>query len=247
MEFMNIEKFVEDLDARTEMKNRTPHGDGIPPQMQQQQQQPQEQQQQQESFINAPPTPMEMLARWQDWDSKQQQILRQTHNVENCHRAVFNPTYMFNPTTPPQLAPITDPDGLQAQIDKIESRFSGVSFADVDVAYRKNFLVTVETKTANLMTRTMQKCALYHRQSQEYISLKEYDAEIERLRREQKMAVALIGSCIGNKIGDAHGGGRETRKSSGERETCKSRGGRGKRRRIVSMADDTECDDSQES
>lgn len=185
-----------------------------------------------ETILKRPISAMEMLSQWQDWDRNQQQILRQQFASKSpCHRAVFTPQSQFAPSVAPVLAPIADPDFLQTTIDNIAAKFQGVHFEKEDVAYRKNFLMTVESKIANLMARTMRKCHQYSRQKHEYESLREYDAEISRLRDDIEIATALIGGCVGNRTGEADGGGRVSRKDA-------------KKRKIIPMEDDEMAGDT---
>lgn len=172
-----------------------------------------------ETILQRPISAMEMLSQWQEWDKNQQQILRQQcASNSDCHRAVFTPQSQFTPIVAPVLAPIVDPDFLQASIDKIAAKFKGVHFMKEDVAFRKSFLMTVDSKISNLMARTMRKCHQYSRQKQEYESLREYDAEISRLRDDIELATALIGGCVGNRTGELDGGGRESRKDAKKRK-----------------------------
>lgn len=171
------------------------------------------------TFIKQPANPMQMLAQWSDWDAKQQQIIRQSQNIGSCQRAMYTPSLAFNPTVEPVLAPIANVDALQTQIDTIAANFSGVRFDKEDIAYRKNFLATVDGKIQARMNSTMIKCAQWQRQKTEYQSLVEYDAEITRLSNEIQISVALIGGCIGNLNGEALGEGRADRKERKKRRT----------------------------
>jgi len=146
-----------------------------------------------EAFIRQPESLAGMMNQWMAWDAKEQQLLRQNCNVAAGTRGVYTPAEVFAPKQLPQLAPVPDPRGLEAQIQKIEGQFAGVDFSDEEIVSRKAFLGRVEKQAADLMANTARKCALWHRQAVEYRSLAEYDAEIMRLRVEKKTAISMVG------------------------------------------------------
>jgi len=146
-----------------------------------------------ESFIQQPPSLLGIVNQWMAWDAKEQQMIRQNCGVDAGTRGVYTPATTFAPKQLPQLTPIADPKGLEEQIQNILVKFNGVSFADEDIASRKAFLGRVEKQGADLMAKTARQCALWNRQQIEYKSLAEYDAEVMRLRAEQKIAMAMGG------------------------------------------------------
>jgi len=127
------------------------------------------------------------------WDAKEQQMIRQNCGVDAGTRGVYTPPTTFAPKQLPQLTPIADPKGLEEQIQNIVGKFNGVIFTDEEIASRKAFLGRVEKQGADLMAKTARQCALWSRQQIEYKSLAEYDAEVIRLRAEQKIALAMGG------------------------------------------------------
>jgi len=150
-----------------------------------------------ESFIRQPESLAGMMNQWMAWDAKEQQLLRQNCNVTAGTRGVYTPAEVFAPKQLPQLAPVADPRGLEAQIQKIEGQFVGVDFSEEEIVSRRAFLGRVDKQAQDLMASTARKCAIWHRQAIEYKSLAEYDAEIMRLRAEKKVAIAM--SCCRKK------------------------------------------------
>jgi len=146
-----------------------------------------------ESFIHQPPSLLGVVNQWMAWDAKEQQMIRQNCGVDAGTRGVYTPPTTFAPKQLPQLTPIADPKGLEEQIQNIVGKFNGVIFTDEEIASRKAFLGRVEKQGADLMAKTARQCALWSRQQIEYKSLAEYDAEVIRLRAEQKIALVMSG------------------------------------------------------
>jgi len=156
------------------------------------------------TFLRQPESLQGIMNQWMAWDAKEQQMLRQNCGVDATTRGVYTPPVVFAPKQLPQLAPIADPRGLQAQIQQIEGKFNGVIFTDEELAARKAFLGRVEKQAQDCMAVAARKCQIWHRQAVEYRSLSEYDAEIMRLRAELKIALAMSGG--------KRGGSRKKRK-----------------------------------
>jgi len=142
----------------------------------------------------------EPLASWanrlSNWDTKEQQMLRQQSGAPPGTRTVWTPPSTFAPRNLPLLATTADPSALRAQIDAITGQFHGVYFETEDIAARKAKLEAVERQIADLIARTTDTITLWRRQAVEYQSLAEYDAEVLRLRAQLRIAE---GMCRGSK------------------------------------------------
>jgi hypothetical protein len=134
-----------------------------------------------------------MVNEWLHYDAMEQQMLRQNSGVSSVIRAVYNPAQNFRPSKQPQLAPIANPQSLENQIQQICGQFKGVEFDEETITTRRAFLGRVDKQAKDLLAATTTKIALWNRQKVEFESLAEYDAEVQRLRAEKKVAETMLG------------------------------------------------------
>jgi len=95
------------------------------------------------------------------------------------------------------LAVIADVDVLHGQIEHIKENNPGTNFDEKMVKERNDFLSHVDYDAQECVNNAELKVKILWRQKDEYLSLREVDYEITRLRKEIKAAEELTKAVYG--------------------------------------------------